>query len=143
MDNLKHIEVSCGLIVDRKHHILVGKIPSGKKFAGKWEFPGGKIFKNEPPEDAIIREAIEELGCKIQPKKYLGYIEHDYEELSVTLHVYLCVIPKDPPNALVHHELRWVSQEQLHVLDLVDADKMIVRQLKSSGYQWPNRKTIA
>jgi len=54
---------ACALI-DTDGRILMCQRPAGKMFAGKWEFPGGKIEKGERPEQAIVRELREELALE-------------------------------------------------------------------------------
>ncbi|AWE43197.1 hypothetical protein DDD63_11080 [Actinobaculum sp. 313] len=36
-----------------------------QELAGRWEFPGGKVQSSENPENALLREIREELGCGI------------------------------------------------------------------------------
>ena len=45
---------------------LLAQRPPGKVYAGYWEFPGGKVEAGEPPEQALARELLEELGIDIR-----------------------------------------------------------------------------
>ena len=56
--------VACAL-VDLEGRILLARRPEGKKMAGLWEFPGGKMDPGETPEAALIRELKEELGIDV------------------------------------------------------------------------------
>ncbi len=55
---------ACALI-DTDGRVLLARRPEGKKMAGLWEFPGGKLDPGETPEAAVIRELQEELGIDI------------------------------------------------------------------------------
>jgi 8-oxo-dGTP diphosphatase len=39
---------------------------SSFKWRGKWFLPGGRVKKDEAPDDAVIRETMEEAGCKVR-----------------------------------------------------------------------------
>ncbi len=55
---------ACALI-DADGRVLLARRPEGKKMAGLWEFPGGKLDPGETPEAALIRELHEELGIEV------------------------------------------------------------------------------
>ena len=57
---------ACALI-DVDGRVLLARRPEGKKMAGLWEFPGGKMNQGETPEAALIRELKEELGIDVRP----------------------------------------------------------------------------
>ena len=56
------VEVVAGVLVDPEGRVLLAARPAGKAFAGRWEFPGGKVDSGETPERALVRELAEELG---------------------------------------------------------------------------------
>ena len=57
MNNLKQIEVVAAVIV--KDGTILATQRGYGEFKGKWEFPGGKVEKEENLEQAIIREIKE------------------------------------------------------------------------------------
>src|SRR6201989_2823239 len=72
--------VACAL-VDVDGRVLLARRPEGKKMAGLWEFPGGKLNQGDTPEAALIRELKEELGIDV-PAACLApfaFASHDYD----------------------------------------------------------------
>lgn len=69
----KTIFVFNGVVVDSSGRILIEnrnekELPSADE---KWGLPGGKIEFGETPEAAVVREAMEETGCKIEILKMI------------------------------------------------------------------------
>ena len=62
---VKNQLVSTIALIDDENKILIGKRPVGKVFENLWEFPGGKVKKNETVEQALIREIKEEINIYI------------------------------------------------------------------------------
>ena len=47
------LQVVVGIAVDDVGCLLVNQRPTGKDYAGQWEFPGGKIEHGESPFEAL------------------------------------------------------------------------------------------
>ena len=61
------IEVVLAFIYDSSGNVLLAQRPEGKSYGGLWEFPGGKIEAGETPEEATVRELVEELDILVTP----------------------------------------------------------------------------
>ena len=59
------IHVVAALIEDANGRVLLTRRADGGDFAGRWEFPGGKVDPGETPEVALARELDEELGIRV------------------------------------------------------------------------------
>lgn len=111
------------LIQDGK--ILVVQRGSGKAQADKWEFPGGKIEFGESPGAAIRREIREELDIEIQPMVTMAPIEHVYPDFTIRLIPVYCTWMHGEMVLHEHEALRWVRLDELHTLDLAEADAVL------------------
>ena len=58
--------VAAAVIVRGDGSVLLAQRPSGKPYAGYWEFPGGKLEPGESPRHALDRELAEELGLTVR-----------------------------------------------------------------------------
>ena len=84
----KIVHVAVGVIVDANQHILIALRPDNVHQGGLWEFPGGKVERNETVESALDRELFEELGLRVVSCEQLVKIQHDYTDKSVLLDVW-------------------------------------------------------
>ena len=50
---------------------MIASRPSNKSFGGFYEFPGGKVKKNEFLSEALKRELMEELSVRINVNKLI------------------------------------------------------------------------
>lgn len=82
--------VVAAVVWDADGRVLLCQRPAGKMYAGKWEFPGGKIEAGETPEAALVRELHEELGLvtSVACLSPLTFVSHTYPEFHVMLPVY-------------------------------------------------------
>ena len=63
--NKKIVEVAVAVLQKPDGSFLLAQRPTGKEYAGYWEFPGGKVESGETPRDALVRELHEELGIEV------------------------------------------------------------------------------
>ena len=72
---MKTIKVAAAIIV-HDNKIFATQRGYGE-FKGGWEFPGGKIEEGETPEEALVREIMEELEIEIQVGDKIDTVEYD------------------------------------------------------------------
>jgi len=122
------IPVVTGLI--RKNgKVLVGQRPTGHSLAGQWEFPGGKIERNESPEQALARELNEELAIEADIGTLKLASTHSYGDTGIVILFYEVHFWKGEPKAVHHMELRWVAPDELKSLQIPDANKKILDRI--------------
>ena len=128
--NLK-IVVSIALI-NNYDQVLIAKRPNNKHLAGFWEFPGGKVEKDETPENALIREVKEELNVNINNKCIapLSFSEFDYKNFHLLLLLYICRRWEGEPLTMEDNELKWVMPSMLRKYKMPPADDSLIYSLQ-------------
>ncbi len=126
------IHVVAGAVIDPDGRVLIAQRPAGRKLAGGWEFPGGKVEPGEARRDALARELAEEIGIVVTgPVRPLVRLSHVYSYGEVLLDVWVVRAYSGTARGLDGQALRWCSLEELAVADgLLEADKPIARALR-------------
>ncbi|WP_088011247.1 8-oxo-dGTP diphosphatase MutT [Gottfriedia acidiceleris] len=125
----KQIKVVGAVIRNNQNQILCALRSPEMSMANYWEFPGGKIEKDERPEEALVREIREEIGCEISVSKLVEDIIHEYPEIIVNLITYEAKIKSGTPVANEHAELEWKKITDLKELEWAPADLPTVEKL--------------
>ena len=99
----------------------------------KYEFPGGKIEKNETKEEALKREIREELGLKIYIEKLVKTIEYSYPDFDIRMHCFLCSVDNFDIKLNDHISYRLMESDELHLLDWVPADLELINLLEDKN----------
>lgn len=122
---------ACALI-DAEGRILLARRPEGKKLAGLWEFPGGKLNPGETPEAALIRELHEELGIEVAEKNLAPFVfaSHAYETFHLLMPVFLCRRWKGTPQPREGQALAWVPADRLVEYPMPPADRPLIPMLR-------------
>jgi 8-oxo-dGTP diphosphatase len=123
--------VACALI-DADGKILLARRPEGKKMAGLWEFPGGKINPGELPEAALARELREELGIEVAEKHLAPFVfaSHAYDGFHLLMPLYLCRRWTGKVKPREGQALAWVAPDRLVEYPMPPADRPLIPMLR-------------
>ena len=128
----KHIHVVGAIIANNSGHILCALRSPTMALPNVWEFPGGKIEPGEMPDETLVREVQEELGCTIQVDNELDKTTHEYDQFVVTLRTFNARIIAGKPVASEHAALVWLPRESLLSLVWAPADIPAVGKVMAS-----------
>jgi len=117
----KQIHVSCA-IIQRDNLVLAVQRGSQMSLPLKWEFPGGKIEKDETPKTCLKRELLEELDVHVQIGDSMDPVSHAYQTFRVTLYPFLCTIESGSLYLREHAAFLWLPPAGLRGLDWAEAD---------------------
>ncbi len=126
---MKTIEVVAAIIISPQNKVLIAQRGSNKKFAGKWEFAGGKIENGESHQEALHRELHEEFGLSFTIGKFFKTIYHKYPDFNLILHSYFVDFLEQELKLTEHQSIQWVSPNEIEEFDFVEADLCIVEEL--------------
>ena len=124
--------VAAAALIDVDGRVLLARRPEGKKMAGLWEFPGGKIAPGETPEAALIRELHEELGIDVAESclAAFAFASHGYADFHLLMPLYLCRRWRGTPTGREGQELAWVRPARLADYAMPPADVPLVAMLR-------------
>lgn len=122
-------EVVAALIWE-EDRFLACQRPAHKTRALLWEFVGGKVEPNETKEEALVRECKEELDVTVQVEDVFMEVTHEYPDLTVHLTLFNARIAEGVPQKLEHHDIRWMTVEEIDDFPFCPADVEILARLK-------------
>lgn len=117
----KQIEV-VGAVIFSENSILCAQRSEKMSLPLMWEFPGGKIEKNETDIEALKREIKEEMLCDVEVCEKITTTTYEYDFGIVNLHTYKCQLKEQIPTLTEHKSIIWVKSQELDQLEWAPAD---------------------
>ncbi|MDP6099097.1 MAG: NUDIX domain-containing protein [Candidatus Thalassarchaeaceae archaeon] len=129
------MQVVGGMLRDGNNRLLAARRGPEEYMSGYWEFPGGKVEKDEGHDAALEREYFEEFGWQIKPLRVCEEYSHAWPEMVVHLTFFLCEVDTELPPAMMtsHDEFRWLSEDQLMDVEWLPPDVEFVNRIKERG----------
>jgi A/G-specific adenine glycosylase len=129
------IDVAAGIIQDSEGRMLIAQRPTDKMLGGLWEFPGGKVERDETLEECLTREIFEELDIKIAVGPRFGVVKHSFTHFRMKLFVFICRYVSGTPRLIGCSDFAWVTIDELERYAFPVADRKIIASLQRGERQ--------
>ena len=126
---MKKFDVVAAVIL-KDNKFFIAQRNRNKHMGLCWEFPGGKVEKNENFEQALKREIKEELSINISVLKHIASEKHKDEKIDVNVHYYLCKSLNENIILSEHEDMNWLQKNDLKQLKMAPGDSKIIKYLK-------------
>lgn len=124
------ITVVAALIKKNGKYLIARRSTGSEEVMGKWEFPGGKVEKDETEEHAIEREINEEFEMDIKALRFLTNNVCEYPSKTIDLRLYECKYLSGEFHLHDHSEYKFVKKEDIVKYDLCPADIPLAEYVK-------------
>ncbi|MGD2270461.1 MAG: A/G-specific adenine glycosylase [Desulfobacterales bacterium] len=121
--------IAIGVVTKNNHILITRRKPEGL-LGGLWEFPGGKIGKDENPQAACIREIQEEVNLTVKIDSYITQVKHAYTHFKVLVDVFCCRFVSGKVKLNGPAAYRWIRLEQIDKFPFPKANHKFIPLLK-------------
>lgn len=131
---MKTIKVVAAVICDNikeKNKIFATARGYGE-LKGGWEFPGGKVEPGETPQQALVREIMEELDTEIKVGEWIDTIEFDYPTFHLSMDCFWAKVTKGHLELKEAEAAKWLTKDQLDSVAWLPADITLIDKIQ--GY---------
>ena len=118
-------------ILKKREQFLICSRPKGKEFAGWYEFPGGKVEKNEYLIESLKRELLEELSIKLNTKNmiFLQSYEIKRQNKKILLNFFITNKWSGRIKNLENQRIEWVDLKKIRESKILKSNKKILNTL--------------
>ena len=125
---MKTVRVVAGIIIED------GKVfatqPGYGEFKDGWEFPGGKVEPGEIPQQALVREIMEELDTEIKVGELIDTIEFDYPTFHLSMDCFWAEVTKGHLELKEAEVAKWLTKDQLDSVAWLPADVTLIDKIR-------------
>jgi 16S rRNA (cytosine1402-N4)-methyltransferase len=119
----------CAAVILKSGMVLLCRRGPGRRHAGLWEFPGGRVEPGETHQAALKRELMEELGIDATVGEEAGRNVHADPWAKIELVAFFVKSYAGTPQLRDHDAFKWVESRRLLEYELSPADIPIAAAL--------------
>jgi 8-oxo-dGTP diphosphatase len=108
---------------------LIAQRKKSDKLGLHWEFPGGKIEKNETPEMCLKRELKEEFNIDAIIGRLFHVSNYKYPDFEIVLMTYLIDFYDGKFILNSHERIEWISINDFDNFKFAPADVPILKKI--------------
>ena len=97
---------------------------------GGWEFPGGKVEPGETPQQALVREIMEELDTEIKVGDLVDTIEYDYPTFHLSMDCFWAEVTAGHLELKEAEAAKWLTKDQLDSVVWLPADITLIDKIR-------------
>lgn len=128
---MERTSVTCAVIV-KNGMILAANRGNMVNHAGRWEFPGGKLQKDETYEQCVVRRVSQELGLNIRILETLKSFEvKENDDKIYEMHPFIAEVVDGRAVLTNHSRAEWFLPIQLMRLAWPQTDMPIIEEIIS------------
>ena len=107
---------------------MISSRPCNKSFSGFYEFPGGKVKKNEFLMEAVKREIMEELSVKVDINKLIFLCSYQVTrgKKKIDLNFFYTNTWLGNIKALEKQKVKWIRLSEVKCFKMLSSNKKII-----------------
>ena len=119
-------------LINEKNEVLISLRKNRADFNGYWEYPGGKVEREETTDAALVREIKEELSLDVSincvaPLTFT--VDHDEINQTILL-LHVCRKWQGVPESLLGQRIEWVRPINLIHYKMPEPNKFLNSMLR-------------
>ena len=110
-------------VIRKKDKLLITRRKESGLLGGLWEFPGGKIHGSETPDEACVREIMEETGLTVSVSEHLAQVKHAYTHFKIVMDVFICNYQYGEIKLSGPTDAKWIGMNELDLYPFPGANR--------------------
>jgi A/G-specific adenine glycosylase len=121
-------QIAVGVVHKDNRYLITQRNPKGL-LGGLWEFPGGKVRGREGPENACVREIMEEVNLRVEIECYVTRVKHAYTHFRIIVDVFLCSYISGNVKLNGPVDYRWITLDDIDRYPFPKANRKFIPAL--------------